>query len=263
MKKVLFLSAVLLSMSVAKAEICGKSDERVPSLDPKVGRLVLAGHTTGCTISLVGNKCAITIGECYNYDYAEFNVPASIKGVPQASRAEDIYYVKKDRTVYKRGGIGSQWAVMQLEPNRITQKLPGEVQGYYRVASHRSQTNEPVRVIGYGYALNDTYNIKHEGYKPNAYGEEMHYAQQVSYGKLVKAGIFLVPEILEHNADTSYGSWGAPIISEVTNEIVGISTHGGCEAEYMVKAGARYTNSGTSVTGSKAFKHAIESCLNN
>lgn len=263
MKK--FLSAsVLLSLTAfnAHADICGKTDDRVISNDSKIGKLVRVGDYKGCGVTLISNKCAITIGECAeNRDYAEFNVPASIAGIPQTSSQEDIYYVKKGSAVFEKGSIGSQWAVIELEPNRLTKKYPGEVQGYYEVASRKSRDNDPVRVVGYGYGLNDTDYVRSGEVEPNTNGDVIHYAQQVSTGKLVKAGLFLIPSIVEHDADTSYGSWGAPIISENTNEVVGINTHGGCKAGYVVTAGARYTNSGTSTTGNSKFKKAIAACL--
>lgn len=139
--------------------------------------------------------------------------------------------------------------------------MPGEAQGFYEVATSKYRNNEPIRVVSYGYGLNDTDEVRSGTVLPNTNGDVIHYAQQVSYGKLVKAGIFLIPSIVEHDADTSYGSGGAPIISENTNEIVGINTHGGCKAVYMNPIGARFTNSGTSVFGSKKFRKAIASCL--
>lgn len=251
-----------LTANVAQAEICGKTDDRVPSFDPKVGRLVKEGATSGCGATLVGPNCVITIGECaQNRDLVEFNVPASVAGISQMSSSEDVYYVDKNATVFKRGGIGSQWAVLRLLPNKVTQKNAGDVQGFYRLAEKKSQNGDPIRVVQYAYALNDIYDIRQGNMPASQYPETMHFAQQVSRGKLVKAGIFLIPEIIEHDADTSYGSWGAPVINEKTNEVVGIDTHGGCRADYMVKVGARYTNSGTSVTGSSEFKRAIAACL--
>lgn len=263
MKINFFIAAIIcvLTFSV-QADICGKTDDRIPSFDSKVGRFVKEGQRQGCGITLISDKCAITIGECAeNRDYAEFNVPASIAGIPQASAPEDIYYVKKGSAIFEKRGIGQQWAVVELEPNRVTKKLPGDVQGFYEVATGKYKNNEPIRVVGYGYGLNDTEYVRSGEVAPNTNGDVIHYAQQVSYGKMVKAGIFLIPSIIEHDADTSYGSWGAPVISENTNEVVGINTHGGCKAIYMNPIGARYTNSGTSTFGTKKFKKAIAACL--
>ncbi|WP_374029929.1 hypothetical protein [Bdellovibrio bacteriovorus] len=261
-KNWLLLTAIFVFASPAFADICGKTDDRTLSFDPKVGRLAREGEHQGCAATLIGRSCVITVGACAeDRDYVEFNAPVSIAGIPQASAPEDTYYVKRGSAVFRQKGISNQWAVMELEPNRITQKLPGDVQGFYQVAKKKYYNNEPIRVVSYSYALNDTDYVRSGDVLPNTLGDSMNFAQQVSRGLLVKAGIFLIPEIVEHNADTSYGSWGAPIISERTNEIVGINTHGGCQAKYVVKAGARYTNSGTSAFGSKSFRDAIAACL--
>ncbi|WP_374031667.1 serine protease [Bdellovibrio bacteriovorus] len=260
-----FIVSLLLAStfsSLAHAEICGGTDDRALSFDSKVGRLVKDGATQGCTVTLVSDNCVVTVGACaLDRDYVEFNVPVSVAGVAQKSSLEDRYYVEKGTERHKADGIGHQWAVLRLKPNEVTGKNAGAVQGFYHIATKKSQNNDPIRVVSYGYALNDLYDIKHGEMPANSNPEQMHFAQQVSHGKLVKAGIFLIPEIIEHDADTSYGSWGAPVINEKTNELVGINTHGGCRAQYVVKAGARYTNSGTSITGSSAFSKAIKACV--
>lgn len=265
MKKSFLVLPLLLLMTVtSSADICGKTDDRILSFDPKVGRLSKEGSHQGCVATLISKNCVITVGECAeDRDYVEFNVPVSIAGIPQASLPEDTYYVSKGTAAFEKNGIGGQWAVLKLEPNKLTGKLPGDVQGFYRVATGGYRNNEPIRVVQFSYALNDTDYVRSGDVIANANGDSMHFAQQVSHGRLVKAGIFLIPQIIEHDADTSYGSWGAPVISERTNEVVGISTHGGCQAKYMVPAGARYTNSGTSVYGSRSFRKAIEACLAN
>lgn len=261
-RKIGVIAALLIISSHSFAEICGPNDDRVASFDPRVGKLVKEGEFGGCTAALVGNDCVITIGECANNrDYVEFNVPQSIAGVPQSSEVKDRYYVDHGFTSYKRGGIGNQWAVLKLQKNSVTNLSAGEVQGVFKLASKKQKKNIPVRVVGYAYALNDLYEIKVGETPANKYPDTLHYAQQVSRGKLVKPGVIGIPEMLEHTADTFYGSWGAPIINEETDEVVGITTHGGCSAKYVVTLGARYTNAGTSVTGSKEFRQAIKQCL--
>lgn len=104
----IFVFILFLSSSVY-ADICGKTDDRNLSFDSKVGRLVKEGERKGCTVALIGHKCAITIGACAeDRDYAEFNVPPSIAGIPQASSAEDVYYVKKGSAIFEKRGIGQQ-----------------------------------------------------------------------------------------------------------------------------------------------------------
>lgn len=202
----------------------------------------------------------VTYGACtQNIDFVEFNVPMSIAGVPQFSYPADRYYINKNSVAFEARGIGQQWAVLKLLPNSVTGKHAGDIQGFYKVAKRKSEDNDPIKVIQYSYALSDTEYVR-EGVNPNQYGDLIHFAQSSSSGSLIKASIFLIPEIIEHNADTSYGSGGAPVVNLKTGELIGISTHGGCRATYLVTAGVRHTNSGTSTTGSSKFRRAIEAC---
>ncbi len=258
--KVLFLVLGIISSQSVMADICGKVDDRAPSNDLRVARLVQGGQTKGCTATLVSNNCIVTMGTCVEKDFAEFNVPASIAGVPQSSKAEDTYRVDPSFLKLESDGIGSQWGVMKLSPNIITGKSAGEVQGFFKI-SKKSRNNDPIKVIQYAYALPDAPYVKYDGVSVNPHADSIHFSQQVAYGKLVKAGIFLIPQIIEHSADTSYGAGGAPVIDVKTDELVGITTHGGCGARYTNPIGARYTNSGTSAWGSRKFRKAILSCI--
>ena len=259
--KALFLVLGIISSQAAMADICGKVDDRVPSSDSRVARLVQSGQTKGCTATLVSNNCVITMGACAeSKDFAEFNVPASIAGIPQSSKAEDTYRLDTSFLKFENDGIGSQWAVIKLSPNAITGKSAGEVQGFFKIAK-KSRNNDSIKVIQYSYALPDAPYVKYDGVSVNPHADSIHFAQQVSFGKLVKAGIFLIPQIIEHNADTSYGAGAAPVIDVNTDELIGITTHGGCGARYMNPIGARFTNSGTSAWGSRKFRKAILSCI--
>lgn len=260
--KAVIASLILVTSINSYADICGKEDDRVPSFDTRVGRMVKADETKGCAATLVGNNCVISIGTCaVTRDYVEFNVPQSIAGIPQISAMKDRYYIDHTFVRYETGGIGQNWAVLKLKKNEFTDLDAGQVQGYYKVASKKSPKNSNVKLISYAYALNDLYEIKIGEVPPNNYPETLHFSQGVSSGKLVKSGLPLIPAILEHTADTTIGSWGAPLIDEKSNEVIGITTHGGCRATYVTPAGARFTNSGTSITGSKKFKEAVKACL--
>lgn len=252
MKKLMMVTLILMSTSVF-SDICGKEDDRGPSFDPRVGRLVKAGETSGCSATLISNNCIVTIGSCVNRDYVEFNVPSAIAGVPQASHEKDRYHLDPAFLQYDVGGMGNNWAVIKLQKNEMTNMDAGAVQGYYKVTQKKPSAKSNIKVIAYGYALNDLGDIRSGHIPANRYPDTLHYSQQVSTGTLAKAGSVFLPEILEHTADTSYGSWGAPIINEA-GEIIGITTHGGCRA-------AAKTNTGTSITGSKKFKEAVNKCL--
>lgn len=245
-----FLGIVLIASftQTGFADICGHHDRRVLSEDPKVGRLGKQTEHKGCTLVLVGNKCALTAGSCLKIaDKVEFNTPLSIGGIPQPSREEDRYQVNKQTWDFNYGSIGKEWAVIELKKNEITGKYPGEVQGFYKVASHKPKKQDSIRVVSY--ASDDNYEF------PDSESGIKNYAQQTSVGTVTKAGIFLLPTILEFDADTSWGGLGAPVINEATDEVIGISTHGGC------KTVAGKGNSGTLLYKFKQIQTALKACL--
>ena len=260
MKYTLLIIGILSISFSSYAEICGKKDDRIPSFEKAVGRFVKAGETGGCNITLIGNNCAITAGHCGDKEYAEFNVAQAVLGIPGLADEKDVYQVES--YISENKGIGSNWGVVKLKANNITHKKAHEVEGFYNVGLRAPVKNSNIKVISYGGANNESYPVKSGEVPSNPYADKINFSQQVSKGKLVKAGIFLIPSILEHDADASYGSAGAPIVDEKTNVVVGINTHGGCRAVYVNPMGARFTNSGTSIYGNKKFKKAILSCLN-
>ena len=243
----LFFSLLLLSMTQTSfADICGRSDDRQISNDPKVGRLSKLGNNQGCVVALVGPNCAVTAGSCLkSADFAEFNTPLSIGGIPQPSKEEDQYIVDKQSWEFDYGSIGKEWAVIKFKKNAVSGRFPGEAQGFYSLATYKSHKDDDIRIVSYGTTSLLDY--------PHPQNDIRNYAQQTAYGKIVKAGILLLPTIIEHNADTAWGGLGSPIINEKTDELIGISTHGGCETSK--------TNSGTLFDKAKAFKAAVAACL--
>lgn len=238
-----YLLAVLLligsSFSVL-ADICG-GDDRKESFDPRVGRLVSQGQNLGCTVALVGESCIVTAGNCVSHDYVEFNVPQSVAGVPQPASLQDRYFVDKTFMRYNVDGVGQQWAVIKLLPNEVTGTHAGKNQGHFSIASKKAAKNTPIKVIGFGHVSS------------HADADILNFAQQYSEG-VVGKGVLFMTSIIEHTADTTSGSLGAPIINITSGEILGVSTHGGCQGNYS-------TNSGTSITGNKKFAKALRECL--
>lgn len=236
-----WIFSMVLMMSVsAFADICGK-DDRTESFDPRVGRLVSEGNTQGCTVALVGESCVVTAGNCVTHDYVEFNVPQSVAGIPQAASLQDRYMVDKTFMRYSVEGIGQQWAVIKLAANELTGTHAGKNQGFFKIAAKKAPKDTIIKVISFGHVANrDDADI-------------LNFAQQSSQGLLSK-GVLFMPAIIEHSADTSSGSLGAPIINANSGEILGVNTHGGCQGNYS-------NNSGTSISGNKKFAKAINECL--
>lgn len=259
MKKLIFMAAMLM-VSVANADFCGKADDRAPSDDLASARLTDGKSDVGCSMTLISNSCAITANLCTDKTVAEFNIPATIGGQPSFAAIEDVYEVEKV-IGSENGGVGANWAVIKLRPNTVTGKLPGEVQGFHKVETKKSPVGVTVKLYTYSMADNSRWDVRNGYIPPNREAELINRSQSIAKGELIKSGVFLLPGIVEHTADTYSGSLGAGIINTQTNEVIGVTTHGGCAAEYHGAPG-RKTNAGTSATGNKKFKKAIQACLN-
>jgi hypothetical protein len=230
------------------ADICGEKDLRVLSFDKKVGRVFSPKYDVLCTATLISPSCAVTMGSCQDTGLSvEFNTPISIKEVAQHSIHEDQYEVDLSKSVFNnKAELGKNWGVLYLRSNKYTGKAPGVTQGYYKIRLGKTKSKERARVVEYSYSGTASYPVENH--------EAQNGAQQVAFGVIDKAGVILLPSILYFNVSNGYGG-GAPIISEENDELVGVSTHGGCESYG--------NNSGTLISGSSAFKAAINACLKN
>lgn len=216
--------------------ICGATDDRLPSENPKVARLQVTTAPAGCTFTLIGRVCGITAGHCYStFEVAQFNTPPSQNGRIQHSEAKDIYNVDMKSPVYTDNGQGDDFAVLRLNANEITGQLPGDVQGHYAVAFYTPRPGQEVRVTGYGADRSDP---------------DRNYAQQTHVGKIYN----IQGSAMEHTIDTMGGNSGSSVILESTQEIVGIHTHGGCTPS----GGA---NTSTLIAAHTQLRQAIMDCL--
>jgi V8-like Glu-specific endopeptidase len=221
--------------------ICGETDDRSLSFNPKIGRLFKDESHKGCTITLINENCGITAGHCLPVlKYAEFNTPISEEGQAQASDLKDVYEIDEATILMEHDGPGKDWAVMQLKRNEITGKFPGEVQGYYNINFNKQKIGTKLRITGYGRDSEAARN----------------FAQQTHSGKLVLIGSsWFGDTVLAHTVDTMGGNSGSTILNDATDEIIGIHTHGGCRED----GGA---NMGTVISEHEDLKAAIKACLN-
>ena len=195
---------------------CGLLDDRLPSNDPRIARIVPAG----CTAWLIDDcaHCLLTAGHCNDFDEVdviEFNVPAStLTGQLIHPGPQDQYVVDKGSLQTDGGaGVGKDWAYFGVFPNPVTGKTPGEAQGaWFRLAPPPAAASEVVRVTGFG-----------SDFTPSP---TLNQTQQSATGPLVTSS----GSVLEFQVDTQGGNSGSPIVLESTGEAIGINTHGGCEA---------------------------------
>lgn len=231
------LCLIMVNVQASEKSICG-TDDRASSFDPKIARAL--GSLTargGCTITMIGKRCAISAGHCDStFDFVQFNVPeSSDRGIINHSSSEDTYRVDKDTIVSVDRGAGNDWAVMQILPHADTGKLAGEENGFYEVAFDGLDVGDSVSVTGYGYDANDP---------------ERNFTQQNHEDVVVS----LNGAVLKHTIDTMGGNSGSSVIRTSDRKIVAVHTHGGC---------AYGGNSSTYIKERIRLKSAIRSCLTN
>lgn len=248
MKAFSLFIGILLATNLVHASnnksICG-ADDRVPSSDPKIARLVQAQGEGGCTATMIGRTCAITAGHCKSVMVlAEFNTPMSKQGKAQGSDPEDLYEIDQSSIFYKNGGQGADYAVFKIKPNAITGQYPGDVQGNYTVSYAIPKEGDRLRITGHGVDYSDP---------------ERHLAQQTHTGVMMpKSRWGSKKSVLNYRVDTMGGNSGSSVIMEATEEIIGIHTHGGCSTSASQTSSA---NAGTSIGSIPELKAAIEQCL--
>ena len=97
---------------------CGPTDDRVPSSDDRMGRLV----DFVCTAFLIGDGSLVTAGHCILdpdlADTVQFNVPASLpSGTIQHPGPEDQYAIDNSSREGAQGTVGEDWGVFETFAN--------------------------------------------------------------------------------------------------------------------------------------------------
>lgn len=227
-----------LDMGLAPASdptICGNADDRLPSTDPRSGRLL----PVGCTGWLINDcaGCALTAGHCTgNIGVLQFNVPPSLSsGAIQNPPPSDQYPVDPASLQTNGGqGVGNDYAYFGTFANGTTGLTVNEAQGPGFVLMDPPAGAATIRITGFG--TDNTPATRNQ-------------VQQTHTGPLVSVN----GTALGYATDTTGGNSGSPVIWEEMGAAIGIHTHGGCTA-------GGGNNSGTSLTsaGLQAFLSSPE-----
>ena len=140
--------------------LCQATDVRVPSSDPRVGRI-----DGCCTTFLLDERTLSTAGHCIGGaagQIVQFNMPPSdAAGNPVYPPPVDQYALRAGSVTSVANGVGADYAVMSTVRNSVSGLYPGESQGWFRAALVPSGTSPQTwTVTGFGTsAVNVTWNL--------------------------------------------------------------------------------------------------------
>ncbi|TVQ62055.1 MAG: hypothetical protein EA378_06215 [Phycisphaerales bacterium] len=194
--------------------ICGPTDDRDPTSDPRIGRFLPAG----CTAFLIEPNGLLSAAHCVRDDaVVQFNVPPSGPGGElRHPDPADQYPVDPDSVQSPQPfAPGNDWAYFGLFPNATTGLGVREAQGpgFTLAPQPVAADHRTVRVPGYGLAT---------GQLP----PELSRTLTVGQGPLVEVDATR----LVYQADTTGGSSGSPVIDTATGDVLAIHGSAGCDA---------------------------------
>lgn len=192
---------------------CGPEDDRQPSNDPRVSRLLPVGCTSW-TIDDCGN-CMLSAGHCVGFiNLVEFNVPFSTSSGAYGHPGPEDQYAVDSNSIQSNGGqgVGNDYAYFGCFANPMTGKTAFEAQGsaFGLDLAPSPSSGATIRITGHGTdsTPNQTFNQ----------------VQQTHSGPLTTN----TGNTLKYVVDTTGGNSGSPVIWEEANVAVGIHTHAGC-----------------------------------
>ncbi|MFG0284533.1 MAG: GC-type dockerin domain-anchored protein [Phycisphaerales bacterium JB039] len=199
--------------------ICGPTDDRLPSSDPRAARLLPVG-CTGWLINDCGH-CFLTAGHCAtsptSFTVVQFNVPLSTSGGGLVHPGPEDQYAPDTTSLQSNGGqgTGDDWAYFGVFPNSTTGMSAYEKQGdafdIPDVAPPVQTPPQPIRITGYGTT-------------GTGVPREWNQVQKTHVGPyFLHAGT-----LLQYQTDTTGGNSGSPVIDDSTGMAIGIHTHAGC-----------------------------------
>lgn len=188
---------------------CGPADDRVPSNDPRVARLL----PSGCTAWMVNDcgKCFLSAGHCGSGNtIVEFNVPFSNANGSWNHPPPSDQYAIQSASKQLSNAFGNDWFYFGTVPNSVTGLSAFEAQGAaFDLASPPPVAGHTIRITGHGSDSTPdlTYNQ----------------VQQTHAGPFVANGA-----VLQYQADTTGGNSGSPVIWEQGDVAIGVHTNAGC-----------------------------------
>lgn len=213
---------------------CGPVDDRVPSDDPRVARLM----PSVCTSWLIQDcvKCFLSAGHCGLNSSVQFNVPFSTSGGSLVFPGPEDQYAIDPTSHQFNNAFGNDWQYFGTFPNSNTGLTAFQAMGdAFELVSPPSTGGNTIRITGYG--SDSSPNLTYDN------------IQQTHAGPFVSNG-----SPLQYQADTQGGNSGSPVIWEEGDAAIGVHTHAGCSTS---GGGA---NQGTNITNG-ALQNALANPL--
>lgn len=212
---------------------CGPNDDRLPSNDPRVARLL----PSGCTAWMIQDcaKCFLSAGHCgTGNNMVEFNVPFSTSGGSWVHPAPSDQYSIDSASKQANNAFGNDWFYFGTVPNSVTGLSAFAGQGdAFALVDPPAVSGNDIRITGHGTdsTPNSTYNQ----------------VQQTHVGPFTSNG-----SILQYQTDTTGGNSGSPIIWEQADSAIGVHTNAGCS-----------TSGGGANQGTPITQPALQAALSN
>src|SRR5690606_15713401 len=212
--------------------ICGPTDDRALSEDPRAGRLM----PVGCSGWLINDcsHCFLTAGHCTSpMDTVQFNVPLSSSGGALRHPGPEDQYAVDPVSLQSNGGqgTGNDWGYFGVFPNSTTGLTAAAAQGDFfeipAAAPPVGSPAQPIRITGYGTT-------------GSGVPREWNQVQKTHVGPYFdRSGT-----TLRYQTDTTGGNSGSPVIDDSTGMAIGIHTHGGCSFSGGSNVGTAIEHSG-------------------
>jgi V8-like Glu-specific endopeptidase len=204
--------------------ICGPTDDRQLSTDPRAGR----NQPGGCTSWLIDdcNHCFLTAGHCAgSLQVVQFNVPLSTGSGALQHPGPQHQYALDPASLQTNGGlgVGNDYAYFGVFPNSTTLLTPFQANGgqtYSLLNTPPAVAGQQIRITGYGSTgspVSPTWNQV----------QKTHAGPYASFSGTT----------VQYATDTTGGNSGSPIFLDGTNVAIGIHTHGGCSATSGANSG--------------------------
>ncbi|MFK7884719.1 MAG: GC-type dockerin domain-anchored protein [Phycisphaerales bacterium] len=217
--------------TVFPRSICGPTDDRVLSSDPRDARMM----PIGCTGWLFGDQpnSFLSAGHCSPGagDVMQFNVPLSTAGgTPQNPGPEDQYPIDPASVQNQSGSIviGNDWAFYGAFDNSNTGLAPQDAQGasHTLASSMPPADNRPITITGFGSTSSPV--------SPTWY-----LVQKTHTGPFTAT----FGNTVQYRPDTTGGNSGSAILDQNNNQVLGIHTNAGCNSTGGANQGCSLFNS--------------------